>query len=39
VNLYETNKIYFLYEKSGFSRSAIERVKEQTTAITRANLG
>lgn len=39
VNLYETNKIYFLYEKSGFSRSAIERVKEQTTVITRANLG
>ena len=39
TNLYETNKIYFLYEKSGFSSCSIERVKEQTTEIARQNLG
>lgn len=28
TNLYQTNKIYFLYEKSGFSRSEIKYISE-----------
>lgn len=38
-DLYETNKIYFLYEKSGFSPPEIERIKERTTEITGQNRG
>jgi radical SAM superfamily enzyme YgiQ (UPF0313 family) len=38
LNLLETNKMYFLYEKSGFSAEEILRVKEMTTAITAANI-
>jgi len=38
LDLLETNKMYFLYEKSGFSAEEILRVKEMTTAITAANI-
>ena len=38
-DLYETNKIYSLYEKSGFSLSEIERIRKRTTEITRQNRG
>lgn len=37
VDLYETNKIYFVYEKSGFSPEEIGAVKEKASAITRKN--
>jgi radical SAM superfamily enzyme YgiQ (UPF0313 family) len=37
LDLLETNKMYFLYEKSGFSAEEILRVKEMATAITDAN--
>jgi radical SAM superfamily enzyme YgiQ (UPF0313 family) len=37
LDLYETNKIYFLYEKSGFSISEIEGIKERTTKIAGRN--
>ncbi len=35
VDLYETNKIYFLYEKSGLIQEEIHYVKEKASAITR----
>ncbi len=35
VNLLETNKIYFLYNKSGLSHSEITYIKELTTSIDR----
>lgn len=35
VNLYETNKIYFIYEKSGLTIEEIKRIKEQASTITR----
>jgi len=34
VNLYETNKIYFLYNKSDFSHEDIKYVKKQTSQAT-----
>jgi radical SAM superfamily enzyme YgiQ (UPF0313 family) len=37
LDLLETNKIYFLYQKSGFSTEEILQVKEMATAITIAN--
>jgi hypothetical protein len=37
LDLLQTNKMYFLYEKSGFSAEEILRVKEMATAITAAN--
>lgn len=37
VNLYETNKIYYLYQKSGLSHEEILRIKELTAQISRAN--
>ena len=30
VNLYETNKIFFVYNKSGFSHDEIKHIKDQT---------
>jgi radical SAM superfamily enzyme YgiQ (UPF0313 family) len=33
VNLYETNKIYFVYNKSNFSHEEVEYVKNQTTGL------
>ena len=30
VNLYETNKIFFVYNKSGFSHDEIKQIKDQT---------
>jgi radical SAM superfamily enzyme YgiQ (UPF0313 family) len=38
LDLLETNKIYFLYQKSGFSSEQILQVKEMTAAISNANL-
>lgn len=38
LNLLETNKIYFLYRKSGFSGEEILQVKERAAAISNANL-
>ena len=35
VNLYETNKIFFVYNKSGFTHQEIHHIKEQTSGITR----
>ncbi|MCP5102120.1 MAG: radical SAM protein, partial [bacterium] len=35
VNLYETNKIYFLYEKSGFSLDDIRYIKDKVSTYTR----
>lgn len=37
VDLYETNKIYFIYEKSGFSPEEIGTIKEKASGITRKN--
>ncbi len=37
VDLYETNKIYFVYEKSGFSPEEIGSIKEKASSITRAS--
>lgn len=37
VDLYQTNKIYFIYEKSGLSHRDIGVIKERATAITREN--
>jgi radical SAM superfamily enzyme YgiQ (UPF0313 family) len=37
IDLYETNKIYFIYEKSGLSLSEISAVKEKAAAITQEN--
>ncbi len=34
INLYETNKIYFVYEKSGLPINEIEHVKDLTIEIT-----
>lgn len=34
LNLYETNKIYFLYNKSGFTPEQIKNIKEQASLIT-----
>lgn len=33
VNLYETNKIYFVYNKSGFSFDEVKHIKDQTTVL------
>ncbi len=33
VNLYETNKIYFLYNKSGFTHQQIKNIKELASQI------
>jgi radical SAM superfamily enzyme YgiQ (UPF0313 family) len=33
VNLHETNKIYFLYNKSGFTVQQIKTIKEQASSI------
>ena len=33
VNLYETNKIYFVYNKSGFSPEEIKYIKDQTASL------
>jgi hypothetical protein len=38
LDLLETNKIYFLYQKSGFSGEEILRVKEMAAAISDANI-
>jgi radical SAM superfamily enzyme YgiQ (UPF0313 family) len=38
VNLLETNKLYFLYEKSGFSAAEIIHVKKIATEIAAASL-
>jgi radical SAM superfamily enzyme YgiQ (UPF0313 family) len=38
LDLLQTNKMYFLYEKSGFSAEEILRVKEMATDIVNANL-
>lgn len=35
-SMYETNKIYFLYEKSGLSREEIDRLKRRTARICAA---
>jgi radical SAM superfamily enzyme YgiQ (UPF0313 family) len=35
VNLYETNKIFFVYNKSGFTHQEIHHIKEQASGITR----
>jgi hypothetical protein len=37
-DLLETNKTYFLYQKSGFSAEEILQVKEIVSAISSANL-
>lgn len=37
-NLLETNKLYFLYEKSGFSAAEILRVKKIATEVADASL-
>jgi radical SAM superfamily enzyme YgiQ (UPF0313 family) len=37
-NLLETNKLYFLYEKSGFSPVEIMRIKKMATEIANASL-
>lgn len=37
-NLLETNKLYFLHEKSGFSAAEIKWVKEMATEIANASL-
>lgn len=37
IDLLETNKTYFLYQKSGFSAEEILQVKETAAAITAAN--
>jgi len=37
LNLLETNKTYFLYQKSGLTNEEILAVKEMATAITEAN--
>lgn len=37
LDLLETNKIYFLYRKSGFSSEEILHVKEMAAAISNAN--
>jgi len=34
INPYETNKIYFIYEKSNFSQPEIQSIKELTSKIT-----
>jgi radical SAM superfamily enzyme YgiQ (UPF0313 family) len=38
INLLETNKLYFLYEKSGFSTAEIMLVKKMATEIANASL-
>jgi len=38
LDLLQTNKIYFLYQKSGFSLEAILQIKEMAAAISHANL-
>jgi radical SAM superfamily enzyme YgiQ (UPF0313 family) len=38
LNLLETNKTYFLHQKSGFSAEEILQVKEMVTAISNANI-
>jgi radical SAM superfamily enzyme YgiQ (UPF0313 family) len=38
MDLLETNKIYFLYQKSGFSGEEILQIKEMAAAISNANL-
>jgi radical SAM superfamily enzyme YgiQ (UPF0313 family) len=38
LDLLQTNKTYFLHQKSGFSSDDILHVKEMTTAIAQANL-
>ncbi|MCK4764324.1 MAG: radical SAM protein [Candidatus Aminicenantes bacterium] len=35
TDLYETNKIYFIFNKSGFSRLEIKRIKDLSVAIAR----
>jgi hypothetical protein len=37
LDLLQTNKTYFLYQKSGFSAEDILRVKEMANAISKAN--
>lgn len=37
IDLYETNKIYWLYHKSGFSPSEIQHIKQQAAQIARTN--
>ena len=36
VNLYETNKIYFVYNKSNFSHEEIKYIKDQTAGLQYA---
>ena len=38
LDLLETNKIYFLYQKSGFSLEAILQIKKMAAEISHANL-
>jgi radical SAM superfamily enzyme YgiQ (UPF0313 family) len=38
LDLLETNKIYYLYQKSGFSVEEILRIKENAAALSAANL-
>ena len=35
INLYETNKIYFVYQKSGFNREQINTIKAKASAINQ----
>jgi radical SAM superfamily enzyme YgiQ (UPF0313 family) len=37
LDLLETNKIYFLYQKSGFSNEEILAVKEMAASISKTN--
>ena len=37
INLYETNKTYFVYAKSGLNESDIQKIKELTNHISRVN--
>ncbi len=39
LNLYETNKIYYLYRKSGFSHADIQHIKDLTAHITQTLRG
>jgi radical SAM superfamily enzyme YgiQ (UPF0313 family) len=38
VNLYETNKIYFVYNKSGFSPEEIKYIKDQAASLQNRGL-
>ncbi len=39
INIYETNKTYFVYQKSGFSHHDIRYLKELTNQIVQLNRG